>query len=360
MIELKNKYSNKNAVIIFGGPSILKNNYDLSLLSSKDNIIFLESKALTPRFVEYGINPDFYFMPYPEKVRTSSLQWVFIQALSSNFELKKYLKKKYVSEWVDFKDRFAEYADIWRIEYPHKRYRVKHNVVLDNSPLSLLSKFPNMDLITYDVAYDADGFTQLNLPNKVHQFTHSDEVGGDLHQYFNPIIKNGKLTLSNMGFMNSAAISLYPVLNTMGFKKVFFIGMDMSNLGSFEFSAPYTFNKMKDFGVFFNSSRSAFSYSFPVGFSKGFRKFFASFYNDIRLKNFQELYSLKKFRTLNKDLFGFNGKYMRTKEDMRHINELFMQSNEYLEFINIHDPFEYSSKIPSIQNITFQDFINNY
>jgi hypothetical protein len=43
------------------------------------------------------------------------------------------------------------------------------------------------------VAYDADGFTQLNLPNKVHKFTHSDEDGGDLHRYFNPIIKNGKL-----------------------------------------------------------------------------------------------------------------------------------------------------------------------
>ena len=56
----------------------------------------------------------------------------------------KYLKKEYLDEWINFKDKFGEYADIWRIEYPHKRYRIKRNVVLDNSPLSLLDKFPNM------------------------------------------------------------------------------------------------------------------------------------------------------------------------------------------------------------------------
>ena len=46
MIELKNKYNNKNAIIILGGPSILENNYDLSLLSNKDDIIFLESNEV--------------------------------------------------------------------------------------------------------------------------------------------------------------------------------------------------------------------------------------------------------------------------------------------------------------------------
>jgi hypothetical protein len=361
MIELKNKYINKNAVIIFGGPSILDNNYDLSLLSGKDNIIFLESKALTPQFVKFGIEPDFFFMPYPEKTRTNSLQYMFIQALSCNFDLKKYLKKKYIDEWVSFKDRFGEYADIWRIEYPHKRYRIKSNVVLDNSPLSLLKKFPNMGLITYDVAYDADGISQVNLPNKVFKFTHSDENCDDIDRYFNPVTTNGKLTLANMGFMNSAAISLYPVLNSMGFKKVFFIGMDMSYLGSFEFSAPYIFKTMKDFGVFFDSSRASFTYTFPAGYFRGIRRFCSSVYNDLRNMNTRKLFSLSKFQILNKDFFGFNGRYMRTKEDMRHVDELFKKSDKYLEFINIHDAYKYSAQIPSIKNITFQDFIDkNY
>ena len=121
---------------------------------------------MTPSFVKFGVEPDFFFMPYPEKTRTNSLQYMFMQALSCNFDLKKYLKNKYIDEWVSFRDRFGEYADIWRIEYPHKRYRIKNNIVLENSPLSLLKKFPNMGLITYDVAYEADGIAEVNLPNK--------------------------------------------------------------------------------------------------------------------------------------------------------------------------------------------------
>ena len=362
MIELKNKYRNKNAIIIFGGPSILENNYDLSLLSNND-IIFLESKALTPKFMEFGIKPDYYFAPYPEKTRTNTLQHIFMQAISCGFELNKSLKKAYVDEWKEFKDRFGEYADIWRIEYPHKRYRIKKDVVLENSPLSLLENFPNMGFITYDVHYDWAGMSELELPNPIFKFSHvknltdNEDKTYDFDEYFNPKIVNDKLIISNMGLVNSSAISLYPILNFMGFDKVFFIGMDMSMLGSFEFSPFYTFKSMNHFGKFFNSSRSTFSHTFPVGFQKGVKKLCYSIYKDLKLKNTQELCSLNRFKKLQNDVYGLEGKFLRTKEEMRDCNKLV--ANKHLDFINVYESFKYAKPIPKIKNLSFSEFINN-
>ncbi len=357
MIELNNKYNNKNAVIIFGGPSILENNYDLSLLSTPDNVIFLQSNALTPKFLEYGIEPDYYFMPYPEKIRTSSLQWLFIQAISCGFELRKYLKDKYIKDWIDFKDHFGEYADIWRIDYPHKRYRIKSNVILENSPLSLLERFPNMGLITYDVAYESDKTSKIKLPNKVFKYTLSDNNNGSFEEYFNPVKLNGMLSISNMGYVNSSAISLYPILKYMGFKKVTLIGMDMSMLGSFEFSALYTFKSMGHYRTFFNNCRRGFSYTFPLGLFKGILSFGRANFNDLRTLNLKNIFSSHKYSKLYNDIFGLSGKFMREAKQISDAQEIFASSG--VEFTNVYEPFEFSKPIPGIKNISFVDFLAN-
>lgn len=355
MIELNNKYGNKNAVIIFGGPSILENNYDLSLLSTSDNIIFLQSNALTPKFLEYGIKPDYYFMPYPEKIRTSSLHWLFLQAIACGYELKKNLKEEYIGEWLNFKNKFGEFAEIWRIEYPHKRFRIKSDIMLDNSPLSLIDKYPKMGLITYDLAYKADGISKMNLPNKVYQYSHPNENHSNMNSYFNPEIKNGVLTISNMGYVNSSAISLYPILKYMGFKKVTLIGMDMSMLGSFEFSAPYTFKTMRGYGKFFNACRKGFSYSFPAGLKKGILSFGVANFNDLRSFNLRGLLSSGKYVKFNNDVFGLSGQFMKESFQLTDASEIFKSSG--MEFVNIYEDYQYAKRIAGIKNVSFKEFI---
>jgi hypothetical protein len=357
MIELQNKYKNKNAIIIFGGPSILENAYDLSLLSNKENIIFLESKALTPKFVEFGIEPHYYFCPYPEKLRTNSIQAIYMQALACNFELGNCLKQEYRKEWNEFKDKFNEYADIWRINYPHKKYRIKKDVILENSPLSLIQKFPNMRLLTYEDAYLSDGLSKIKLNNQIYKYKHTDKLSNNYHDYFNPKIVDRKLTIQSTNHINSSAISLYPILNFMGFEKVFIVGMDMSNLGSFEYSSLYTFKTMRHFNKFYNESRTTFSSSFPLGVSKGFRRFFSSAYRDIRFREIKSLISSNKFRLLHRDLFGLQGKFLRPKDEMKNCTELF--NNSQINFINVCDLFKYSKPILGIKNISYDDFINN-
>jgi hypothetical protein len=354
VINLKNSYTGQEAVVIFGGASIINNKYDLSLLS-KNSIIFLESKALTPHFKSFGIEPNYYFLPYPEKSRTNSLQHVFIQSISSGYKLEKSLKNKYLKSWIEFKDRFHEYADIWRLEYPHKKYRIKGGVALKNSPISLIEGFPNMGIITYEKAYNNDGFSLMNFSNKVYKYTHSNKVTQNIEKYLNPKIIDEKLTINSMGFINSAAISMYPILEYMGFKKVILIGMDMSMLGSMEFSAPYTFKSMEHYGKFFNASRQTFSHKFPRGLYKGLLRLSYSFFKDLYHFNVKKIFSREKYSNFYKDIFGLSGKFMRERDQLKDVEIIF--KNSKMEFINIYEPFEFSQKIPGIKNISYKEYL---
>ena len=81
------KIRRKKAIIIMGGPSILKNNLNLSLLKKRSDVIFIEPKALTRKFHEFNLKPDFLFATYPEKLRTNTLQYTFLQAIANNYDL---------------------------------------------------------------------------------------------------------------------------------------------------------------------------------------------------------------------------------------------------------------------------------
>jgi hypothetical protein len=355
MYRLDNVSSGKEAVVIFGGSSILSNKYDLSLLADNGNVIFLESKALTPEFVNFNITPDYYFMPYPEKTRTNSLQHVFIQAISSGYKLEKSLKKIYIKNWSEFKDRFDKYAEIWRIEYPNKKYRVKKNIILKDSPVSLLKKFPDMKIITCEESYNRDGFSLLNFPNKVYQYTHGIRPTQSIYKYLNPKNINKKLVIDDMGFVNSAAISMYPILKYMGFKKVTLIGMDMSMLGSMEFSAPFTFKSMGHYGKFFNASRQTFSHNFPRGLFMGFLHLVHAFFKDLNSLNIRAIFSCEKYSRFYKDVFGLSGKFMRERGQLRDAEVIFKNSG--MEFTNIYEPFEYSQPIPGVKNISYKEYL---
>ena len=67
MIDLKGKFRNQSALLIMGGASIIYHKYDLKKLSKMHDVIFLESKALTPSFIDFGIKPDYYMMFFTEK-----------------------------------------------------------------------------------------------------------------------------------------------------------------------------------------------------------------------------------------------------------------------------------------------------
>jgi hypothetical protein len=52
---------------------------------------------------------------------------------------------------------------------------------------------------------------------------------------------------------------MYPLLKYMGFRTVYFLGMDMSMIGTMEYAAPYTFKSMLHYRWFFHQTRHVFN-----------------------------------------------------------------------------------------------------
>ena len=67
MHRLKNAYRGERAAVILGGPSLIEQQFELERLASRNYVVFLESKALTPRFLQSGLVPDYFLMLFPEK-----------------------------------------------------------------------------------------------------------------------------------------------------------------------------------------------------------------------------------------------------------------------------------------------------
>ena len=352
MKNLCKKYSGQEAVIILGGPSIVENKYDLSSVGKQGRVVFLDAKSLTPGFLNYGIEPDYFLMYYPDKGRTNTLQLRFLQAVSCEFNMAGCVKKEFLDEWIDFRKNFSSYAEIWDIMSPHKKFRIKKDIALKNSPFDLLHHYKNMSLIALDWAYDRDNTAALSLPNKVYKYTHNTGASGDLKKYYNPEIVNGTLSIAQISSYNSSAIALYPMLNYMGFKKVYFIGMDMSLLGHLEYAANYTFKSMNHYAKYFNAVRPTFSLDFPRGVKNGLKYFGSSTIGNIKNKK----YSSEVFKNLFWDIWGLKGKFIRDRKQFVNCRDLF--SYDKIEFVNIYEPFKYARPVPGVRNISYKQFLN--
>tara|TARA_B110000444_G_C18850286_1_gene605001 strand:- start:4377 stop:5465 length:1089 start_codon:yes stop_codon:yes gene_type:complete len=361
LIDLKNKYKNQKAIVIMGGPSILKNKLDLALLKNRSDIIFVEPKTLTKKFFEFGILPDYVFATYPEKLRTNTMQYTFIQAIASGYDLKDSLKKDFVPEWINFVNNFQEYAEIWRINYPHKKFKIKKNVILKNSPYDFIKSYPEIPIIAFEKALESDGYSYLNLSNKVYKFEISDEVVSkyeNLQHYLNPTTKDNKVIVNSIDSLNSATIGMMPILNFLGFKQVCFIGKDMSMLGAMEYSGEYIFKSMRHYKSFHNSARKAFSYNFPKGFNRGILSFIKNIFlnnSNIKKGSSENKFLFKKF--IN-DGWGLNGKFMREKNQFNDYELIGKNSN--IKFINIYQPTKYAKPVPGMNNVDFKIFLDNH
>ena len=357
MIRLKNKYKGKAAVSIMGGSSILQNGFDLSLIDKNKYTVFLESKALTPQFLEFGLKPDFFLMLFPEKCKTNSLQHVMLQSFIMNIDLSNLLRTEHLEEYYRYRDNFNDYFEPWSAEKGlHKKYKFKNNIILDNSPWKLLENLSDVDVVSYDGddaqrSFGPDIGRLAN--NKYLYYGRPTKENFDFDKYFNPEDTDEGVRLNLYGHVNSSAISLYPLLNYMGFEKIYFIGMDMSLLGSMEYAANYTFKSMSHFNTFFNAAREAYSYDFPRGIKNGLKYFGASTINNLKNKK----YSSEVFKNLFWDIWGLKGKFIRDRKQFVDCRDLF--SYDKIEFVNIYEPFKYARPVPGIRNISYKDFIAN-
>lgn len=261
MRRLKNIHRGDRATVILGGPSLVDQQFDLARLRSKNHVLFLESKALTPGFLASGLTPDYFLMLFPEKCSSNGFHNFVFRSFLAGYELDWLVRPEFRPVIRSMRDRFDEYFMPGNVQRgPHKRYRWRTDIELDKSPNQLLAHLPktkvlaNRDLLrTY--------FPNFQHPNERYEFRQLEGHGEPFttERYYAVEERDGDVFVRDFGFLNSAAIALYPLLKYMGFRTAYFLGMDMSMLGTMEYAAPFTFKSMLHYRWFFHSTKHVFN-----------------------------------------------------------------------------------------------------
>lgn len=260
MHRLKDAYGGRRGVVIFGGPSLVADEFDFGWLRGRDFVTFLDTKALTPYFVKFGVEPDYLFMPFPEKGKGNALQDFVFRSFLANVDIRPFLKATYRVVVDDMRAHFAKHFEPWQPEKgPHKRYRWKDNVYLKDSPVDLLKRVPGTRIIA-NLKLLRAYFSEFAHQDRCYSFQPSPHPEPfSLERYYTLLEEQGTILLRNSPFLNSAAIAHYRLLSYMGFREVYLLGMDMSMLGTLEYAVPYTFRSMWHFRWFFRRAQRAFN-----------------------------------------------------------------------------------------------------
>jgi hypothetical protein len=260
--RLKNAYRGERAAVILGGPSLIEQKFDFGRLRSKNFVLFLESKALTPAFLEAGLVPDFFLMLFPEKCSSNGFHNFVYRAFLAGYRLDPLVRPEFLPVVRTMRERFDEYFMPWRPHRgPHKRFRWRTDIELENSPCELLERLPRTKILANRHLLNTY-FPNFHHPNERYEFVQGDATSREpftSDRYYEVDEQDGEVFVRDYGFLNSAAIALYPLLRYMGFRTAYFLGMDMSMLGTMEYAAPYTFKSMFHYRWFFHNTKHVFN-----------------------------------------------------------------------------------------------------
>ncbi len=311
----KNQYSNKSAVVILGGTSIDSYIDKLSLTDKNKFVIFAETKCISKKLYDQKIIPDYFICPFSIKLKDNYYQNFIFRSLMCNIDIKKFVKKKYFEEVDYLKNNFKVFYEDWRPHKGiHKKFIFKKNVFLKDSPYDNLKLFPKSNLIINeeDFKKNFDNFFYHNETIKIKFNSNNDKF--NLDEYYNVKNENGILNFKETNFLNSQSICHFPLLKFLGFKKIYFLGMDMNFFGSFEF----------DFRKIFKSKFHLYFFIFLIR------------------------------KTLNGNFKMNFPIYLRPKEEFLNLKSIIPDQNNYYRVIT-NEKF---SKVPKINTIKLDDFLD--
>jgi hypothetical protein len=297
--EIK-KVQKKNAILICGGPSLEKRLNDIKNLSKSKNVIFIESRALTPGFVKSGIIPDYILAPYPEKLSQNGLHNYIYRSLLANVSIKYFIRKKYRFENNYIQKNFKKYFQTWKPEKGvHKKFKLKKNLYFKDSPIDLIKKYPKLKIITNKANFLAH-FRNLHIKNRILNINFNQKKNKFSYaKYFKPELNNGSIKIFTSNFLNSAAICFLPIINKLGFKKLYLLGFDMNMLGNMEYSAKNLFKSFFHFFLFFILVKKSFNANFKINFPFYLRP-------NSEFKDFENIFfhdPIKTYNVVDRSLF---------------------------------------------------------
>ncbi len=311
----KNQYSNKSAIVILGGTSIDTYIDKLSLTDKNKFVIFAETKCISKKLYDQKIIPDYFICPFSIKLKDNYYQNFIFRSLMCDIDIKKFVKKKYFEEVDYLKNNFKVFYEDWRPHKGiHKKFIFKKSVFLKNSPYDNLKLFPKSNLIIdeEDFKKNFDNFSYQNETIKIKFNSNNDKF--NLNEYYNVKNENGILNFKETNFLNSQSICHFPLLKFLGFKKIYFLGMDMNFFGSFEF----------DFREIFKSKFHLYLFIFLIR------------------------------KTLNGNFKMNFPIYLRPKEEFLNLKSIIPDQNNYYRVITN----EKLPNIPKINTIKLDDFLD--
>lgn len=260
MHRLKDAYRGERAAVILGGPSMIDQAFAFDRLGTKNLVVFLESRALTPHLLASGLQPDYFLMLYPEKCSSNGFHNFVYRAFLAGCDPEWLVKPAFLPVVRQMRERFDDYFEAGNaIRGAHKRYRWRPDVSLPDSPYELLAGLPGARILANRALLDRY-FPRFKHPNERYLFDQpSTAAPFERDAYYDVQDHDGRVMVGNFGFYNSAAIALYPLLRYMGFRTAYFLGMDMSMLGTMEYGAPSTFKSMLHYRWFFRRTRHVFN-----------------------------------------------------------------------------------------------------
>lgn len=281
MQRIKNLHEGQTGVVIFGGPSLLASGFDFDCLRNKGLVTITATKALSPHTVRAGLRPDYHLMTFPEDSKDNSLHRYIFRSFLAQVDIRRYLKSRWHAVLDHMLTNFDTYIVPWRLHRgPHKRYDWKKDVFLEESPMDMLRHVPAAKVIANRELMDKY-FPSFPYDNPVHYFTQSTQSEEfELKRYFTLIERGDEVLTRHNQFINSSAIVLYPLLRYMGFEQIYLLGMDLTMLGSMEYSAQHVFKSMFHFKRFFRKTAKVFNADYVMNKPYYFRP--PSEFDDLR------------------------------------------------------------------------------
>ncbi len=312
----KNFYKNMNAIVILGGTSFDNYIHKLKNIDKKKNIIFIETKCISRKLLDFDIYPDYIICPFSIKLKDNYFQNIIYRSIMAGVNILKFIKEDYHHDANLILSNKNQYFEVWRPQKGmHKKLKYKKDVYLKNSPYENLSNFPNSKIFL-DINDFVENFSEIKFKNKIIKisFENSDKEF-NLDEYFDIKFKNDKLIFKDTNFLNSQSICHFPLLKYLGFEKVFFLGMDMNFFGSYEYD---------------------------------FRKIFKS-----KIHFYLFLFLIRK--TLNGNMKMNFPIYLRPKSEFENLKNIISEKNNFYRVINGKN----YCKIPKINEIKVNEFIRN-
>ena len=343
----------RDACLIFGGVSLLFDDFDFAKLSRSTMTLFIEPRALTPLMSKVITRQSYVLAPFAEKLLISGAQNYFLAAKSAQYDLTKELNPSFLESLSRFNSSFDQFFEPGKRSVEHKKFRLKPNVFLNDSPFDLIKANDQFSVITFD--------DQLNmLPSGsfdelIDRIMILDRKDRTNRMDRLEVAQLGQCSAVSIPSCNSAVNSLWDLIFSMGYDRIFLIGFDMSLMGQMEYGGQNIFKELDFFDKFLRGCGTYMSGYMPRGLLYGIRQ---SIRQLISERKDRAVYAnfVSAVGQLRRHAMGRRGKFLRTHEEMQDLRTALTLLPRHKKLIRVSNQSIFEDYVPEFSLWSYKQF----